>query len=154
MKRVSIEQILSGDTIAILSRASEGSCALLDPHDISRTPCLLTEERPLDQAMVRRMSRLLLDDDSWWYVMKQCLPKPTALMTLGSADGWATLRIGMPCSEWRLETDAERQWGFFDPVAGQVREVLKATFPEYASAHAKSLWKAGAISALRAARSR
>jgi hypothetical protein len=57
------------------------------------------------------------------------------------------------CEGWAVLGRSERCGGFFDPVADEVRMLLKSIFPELASRERRSLWKAGSLKQLQAAHS-
>ena len=148
-QRETIDDILEVKTLAVLQSVTGGSCALVDPDDglISPTPITAFVELATDDA--RLLTGLLLDVKSWFFASKRCLPRATAVIDLNSHAGDAKLMIGMPCEGWDLRVGHDRAGGFFDPVANQVRGILKRTFPEIASTGARSMWKAGAIAKLK-----
>ena len=94
--------------------------------------------------------RLLLDPHSWYFAKKRCLPRHTALFRLKGEQGNVKVVLGFSCVGWIVTGPAERRGGFFDPVAADVRELLKATFPEYASPGRRFVWRSGIIAELRA----
>lgn len=122
---------------------------MVDPDDISIDPLTISDANDLAAEDVKRIARLLLDVESWFFARKRCVPKGTAIMHLNSRAGSVRLMIGMSCADWELHTGDNRKSGFFDPVADQVRDILKRTFPDIASSGAQSMWKAGAISQLK-----
>jgi hypothetical protein len=126
-----------------------GSCVLVDPDDISANPKAITDTVELLSDDVRLLAKLLLDVESWFFARKRCLPKGTAIISLSSRDGEAKVLIGMSCEDWEIYAGGTRKGGFFDPVADQVRGILKRTFPDIASSGSRSMWKAGGISTLK-----
>jgi hypothetical protein len=125
----------------------------VDPDDISGSPKPITDAVELNVDDARLLAKLLLDVQSWFFACKRCLPKGTAIINLSSLAGEVKLLIGMSCLDWEIRVDSYRQGGFFDPVADQVRGMLKRTFPEIASPHCRSMWTSGAISKLKQERS-
>lgn len=128
-----------------------GSCVLVDPDDSWTNPRPISDPIELATADAKLVARLLLDVESWFFACKRCLPKGTAIVHLSSRGGDAKLLIGMSCEDWELRVGNNRSGGFFDPVADQVRDILKRTFPDIASPGVRSMWKAGAISELKRA---
>jgi hypothetical protein len=122
---------------------------LVDPDDVTDNPRPITDAVQLNKEDTLLIAKLLLDVESWFYARKQCLPRGTAIIELNSGAGEAQLLIGMLCEGWDLRVGSSRQGGFFDPVADQVRGVLKRTFPEIASPDARSMWTSGAIQKLK-----
>jgi hypothetical protein len=126
---------------------------LIDPEDISGNPQPITDAIELSTDDVLLLATLLLDVESWFFACKRCVPKGTAVINLTSHTGEMKLLIGMSCLDWEIRVDGYRQGGFFDPVADQVRGILKRSFPEIASPYARSMWTSGAISKLKQQRS-
>ena len=144
-----ITDILDIKSLSILRSVTGGSCVLVDPGDISITAIPISDAVELSTDDARLLARLLLDVESWYFARKRCLPKGTAIIHLNSRGGDAKLMIGMSCEDWELRAAGNRKGGFFDPVADQVRGILKRTFPDIASSGARSMWKSGAISQLK-----
>lgn len=122
---------------------------MVDPDDVTDNPRPITDAVQLNKVDALLIAKLLLDVESWYYARKQCLARGTAIIELNSGDGEAQLLIGMLCEGWDLRVDSSCQGGFFDPVADQVRGVLKRTFPEIASPDARLMWTSGAIQKLK-----
>lgn len=133
----------------MLRSVTGGSCVLVDPDDISDNPRPISDSVEFAADDATLLARLLLDIDSWFFARKRCLPKATATISLQSRAGDAKLMIGMSCENWEIRAGSNRKGAFFDPVADQVRDILKRTFPDIASSGARSMWKAGAISQLK-----
>ncbi|MGN6547921.1 MAG: hypothetical protein ACTHK7_23005 [Aureliella sp.] len=125
----------------------------MDPDDLSSDPRAISDRAELSSEDTALLARLLLDVDSWFFARKQCLPKGTAIISLQSRAGNAELLMGMACEEWELRAANKRKGGFFDPVAGEIRDMLKRTFPSIASTDSCSLWNPDAISKLQEAAS-
>jgi hypothetical protein len=132
-ERDTILDVLDRESIAILQTVTSGTCALVDSEEMSRTPREITEQRILQEGDAQRLAELMLNIDSWFFAAKRCLPKGTATVRLFARAGDATVRIGMACADWELSTAHNSVWGFFDPVADDVRDILKRAFPEFAS---------------------
>ncbi len=122
---------------------------MVDPDDISINPRPITDTVELATDDSRLLAKLMLDVESWFFASKRCLPKGTAIIHLSARAGDAKLLIGMSCENWEIRAGGSRKGGFFDPVADQVRGILKRAFPDIASSNARSMWKAGAISKLK-----
>ena len=124
---------------------------MVDPDDISDTPQVITDASPLSPEDTTLIVQLLLNIDSWFFARKRCLPKGTAIVDLKCKNSKAQLLIGIACSDWELRIGSKRHGAFFDPVTTQIRGILKRTFPQFASEHSQSMWKAGVISSLKEA---
>lgn len=144
-----ITDILDVRSLVTLRSVTGGSCVLVDPDDVTDNPRPISGAMQLLKEDALLIAKLLLDVESWFYARKQCLPRGTAIIELHSGAGEAQLLIGMDCEAWDLLVGGRRQHGFFDPVADQVRAVLKRTFPEIASPDARSMWMSGAIQRLK-----
>ena len=145
----SIEAILKPATIDAIRKVSTVTCEVLDPEPESATPVALTPARQVAAEGCATLKDLLLDPRSWFFAEKRCLPRQTALFRLHGERGSVSVVVGFSCLGWIVTGPAERQGGFFDPVANQVRALLKATFPEFASPGRRSMWRAGTIAELR-----
>jgi hypothetical protein len=110
----------------------------------------LSPARHLTSEQASELKELLLDPQSWFFAVKRCLPRETALFRLQSDEGEVRVSVGMSCLGW-IVTGVHGWWGgFFDPVQDEVRELLKSVFPDYASSSQRSLWRSGMIAQLRA----
>jgi hypothetical protein len=145
-----IDVILDPYTIDALRASSVGTCEILDPDASRRTPVWLTPPRKLTADQLAALKALLLDPRSWFFARKRCLPRNTALFRLQSGECRVQIVVGMPCLEWTITGPRGSSGGFFDPVAKQVRALLKDLFSEYASPFPRSMWRSGAIAQLRA----
>src|SRR5690348_15319429 len=130
MFRDSIEQLLKPSTIEAIRASTTITCEVLDPGSIDAVA--LTPERPVLAEGCSLLKSLLLDPHSWFFAVKRCLPRNTAMFRLYGDGTCVRVQIDS-CVGWILSGPSERRGGFFDPVADQVRELLKATFPELAS---------------------
>jgi len=148
-RREAITDILDARSVAILRSVTAGDCALVDPDDGLRNPREITKRTELAADDLRLLVSLLLDVDSWFFATKRCLPRGTAVIRLTSDVGDATLLIGMSCDDWEVTSGGHRTGAFFDPVADDVRGILKRAFPEIASPESRSMWRAGAIAQLK-----
>jgi hypothetical protein len=144
-----IEAILSALTIDAIRASTVATCVLLDPDAACVEPVVLTPPRDLAPEGCLLLKSLLLDPQSWFFAKKRCLPRPTALFRLQGEQGSVSVTVGFACVGWIVVSSTHRQGGFFDPVAGEVRELLKAVFPEFASRGRRSMWRAGIIAELR-----
>jgi hypothetical protein len=144
-----IDTILKPSTISAIGASVTATCELLDPERSTVGSVALTPARVVAPAGCSTLKRLLLDPRSWYFAKKRCLPRETALFQLHGEQGSIRLVVGFSCLGWIVTVPAERQGGFFDPVASQIRELLKSTFPEFASPGRRSLWRAGIIAQLR-----
>ena len=122
---------------------------MVDPQDLSPDPRPICDAVELAAEDAKLLARLLLDAQSWFFACKRCLPRGTAIIRLDSPAGDAQVLIGMACEDWELRAGGGRTGGFFDPVADQIRGLLKRAFPEIASPDPRSMWKAGAIAKLK-----
>ncbi|WP_436715907.1 hypothetical protein U8335_27275 [Roseiconus lacunae] len=144
-QRETISDILDAKSLSILRSVIGGTCVLIDPEDISITPQPICDSTELATDDAKLLATLLLDVESWFFARKRCLPKGTAIIHFVSRAGDARLLIGMSCEDWELRAGGHSKGGFFDPVADQVRDILKRTFPDIASSDDRSMWKLGAI---------
>jgi hypothetical protein len=144
-----IEAILKPSTIDAIRGSTTITCEVLDPEPRSAAPVALTPARKVAPAGCSMLKDLLLDPGSWFFAKKRCLPRQTALFRLYGERGNVSVIVGFSCVGWIVAGPAERRGGFFDPVAGQVRDLLKSTFPEFASPGRHSMWRAGLIVELR-----
>ena len=127
---------------------------MVDPDDVSDNPRPITDAVELNTVDAILIAKLLLDVESWFYAHKRCLPSGTAIIELNSSAGDAKLLVGMSCEDWEIRVGSYRKGAFFDPVADQVRGILKRTFPEIASPDSRSMWISGAIPKLKQHHSR
>lgn len=127
---------------------------MVDPDDVTDNPRPITDAVELNTDDALLIAKLLLDVESWFFARKQCLPKGTAIIDLNSVAGDAKVLIGMSCEDWELRVGGYRRGAFFDPVADQVRGLLKRTFPEIASPDSRSMWRSGVILKLKDEHSR
>lgn len=148
-KRDAITEILDEKTQSILRSVTSATCVLVAPEDFSRNARPISPCVDVSADDVRMIATLLLNRESWFFACKRCLPKSTAILTLASPIERITIRIGMSCADWEIQTSHRRIGGFFDPVADQIRGMLKRTFPYIASSNSQSLWRNGAIAKLR-----
>jgi hypothetical protein len=148
-KRDAITEILDEKTHSILRSVTSATCVLVDPDDFSRNARPISPCVDVSADDLRIIATLLLDHESWFFAQKRCLPKSTAILTLSSPIERITILIGMSCADWEIRTAHRRIGGFFDPVAGQIRGMLKRTFPDIASPNSQSMWRNGAIAKLR-----
>lgn len=146
-----ITDILDPEILDLLGTVTACTCALVDPEESCNPPTRWTADVDLSRADTELLLSLLRDARSWWLAAKRCLPKRTAILCLHSrVQADIKLHVGMSCFDWTLAVDGKDDvWGFFDPVSAEVRGILKRTFPELASAHSTSMWKAGAIASLK-----
>ncbi len=144
-----IENILSPTSIAAIRSSMAATCELLDPQTNVASPVSLTSPRDLPPTQVHLFKELLLDPGSWFFPQRRCLPRQTALFSLRWEQALVRVAISVPCAAWVVTGPDEPVGGFFDPVMTPVRELLKSTFPEFASPNRRSMWKAGAIAELR-----
>lgn len=144
----SIEAILKPSTIDAIRASAAATCEVLDPDSVASVA--LTPAREMAAERCSTLKGLLLDPRSWFFARKRCLPRKTALFRLHGEGGKVRIEVGFSCVGWIVSGPAERRGGFFDPVEDQVRDLLKATFPEFASPGRRSMWRTGAIAELRA----
>lgn len=144
----SIETLFKPRTIDAIRGATRGTCRLLDPKDTSP----LTPDRALIDTDVALWRAIVLDIASWFFCVKRCASRPTAMVELGSDADRVTIELSDNCASWLIRGANDRAGGFYDPVRYQVRAWLKGTFPEYASPHRESMWRAGVIKQLQAGR--
>jgi len=144
----SIEALFKPRTIDAIRGATRGTCRLLDPDDAAP----LTPDRVLVDADVALWRAMLLDVTSWLLCVKRCASRPTAMVELGSDADRVSIELSDNCASWFIRGANDRAGGFYDPVRYQVRAWLKGRFPEYASPHRESMWRAGAIKQLQADR--
>jgi hypothetical protein len=149
MFRETIEAILKPSTIDAIRASTRATCEVLDPEPDSVAPVALTPGREVVPGGSSTLKGLLLDPRSWYFAKKRCLPRQTARFRLHRERGSVSVVVGFSCVGWIVTGPAERRGGFFDPVAGQVRELLKATFPEFASPRQRSMWRVRIIAELR-----
>ena len=142
-----IEAILKPSTIDAIRATTTATCEVLDPDSVA--PLALTPAREAAPGGCSTLKGLLLDPRSWYFAKKRCLPRRTARFRLHGERGSVSVVVGFSCVGWIVTGPAERRGGFFDPVAGQVRELLKTIFPEFASPGRRSMWRAGIIAELR-----
>jgi hypothetical protein len=148
MNHDTIDGILKPATIEAIRASSTATCELLDP--MGKPLVRLLPARSITKTRLGQLKELLLDPASWFFCVKRCLPRQSVLFRLRySAKKEVTVLVDFPCAGWLVTGPAYRSGGFFDPVAAQVRELIKATFSEFASRNPRSLWKAGKISQLR-----
>lgn len=143
----SIDAILTPSTINAIRASATATCEVLDPD--SAAPVALTPARQLSAEGCSMLKSLLLDPDSWFFAKKRCLPRKTALFRLHGERGSVSVEVGFSCVGWLVSGPTECRGGFFDPVAEQVRGLLKETFPEFASPGRRSMWRASTIAELR-----
>ncbi|MEX2558585.1 MAG: hypothetical protein WD403_01665 [Pirellulales bacterium] len=149
MQFASIDRILKPTTIKAIKALTEGTCELVDPDSTAAQPVALTAPREIDADRLARFKELLVDPQSWWFARKRCLPRPTAVVRMRGPKGNVTVSLGFSCVLWIITGRAECRSGFFDPVQHHVREILKSTFPEFASADRRSMWRFGTITHLK-----
>jgi hypothetical protein len=142
-----IEAILKPSTIDAIRAATTATCEVLDPDSVA--PLASTPAREAAPGGCPTLKGLLLDPRSWYFAQKRCLPRRTARFRLHGERVSVSVVVGFSCVGWIVTGPAERRGGFFDPVAGQVRVLLKTTFPEFASPGRRSMWRAGIIAELR-----
>jgi hypothetical protein len=143
----SIEPILKPSTISAIRESTATTCELLDPGSVRAIA--ITPARQLTAEWHTSLQSLLLDHRSWFFARKRCLPSKTALLRLKGPRHTVCVEIGFPCQGWTVSGPEDSSGGFFDPVADEMRDLLKSAFPEFASPHRRSLWKAGEIAELR-----
>lgn len=145
--RESISDILNDRSLETLRGITSAKAALVDPQG-GAVVREITLYKNLSDDDAQLLICLLTDVESWSFCLKRCLPVPTALVNLSGQLGNATLSIGIRCQDWHLVIGSQRQTGFFDPVAADVRGILKRTFPQVASPNARSIWRSGVIGTL------
>ena len=143
-----ISDILDDRTLMILRSITGGSIALLEPKGRQFITRAITPYRELTIEDAKFIGRLVCDINSWHFARKRCIPKATARIKIDAKAGNAVIDLGMYCQDWRIYTDTFDFWRFFDPVADQIRGILKRSFPEYASPNPDSMWRSGVIKEL------
>ncbi len=146
--RESISDILNDRSLETLRNITSAKVALVDPRGIT-TLREITLYKNLSDNDALLLVGLLTNVESWSFCRKRCLSTMTAQVHLSGRFGNATLSIGMRCQGWILIAGTQRQGGFFDPVAAEVRGILKRAFPQVASPNARSMWRSGVIDKLR-----
>jgi hypothetical protein len=150
MTRTSIESILDKHTIDAIRGSRSGTCVILDSDAGLQAIEPLSEPRTLSSDQLSELQELILDPASWFSCVKRCLPRNTAEFRLERS---ISITIGMSCLTWDVTGSGPGMSGFFDPVAGRMRELVKSLFPEYASSLRRSMWRSGVIAQLRSVRS-
>ncbi len=83
---------------------------------------------PLDAEQTSRLTRLLLDDDSYeWDYAKACLPTPGVLIVFENATGRSEVRLCYECNIVQFEPGRGED---FDPVAAELIDWAQDVFPE------------------------
>ena len=112
---------------------------------------LLTEARDLTSEQLGALRGWLLDPASWYHAKKRCLPSSTAQFRISGDSGEVRVLVSMNCAGWIVTAPHQYTGAFFDPVRDQVRGLLKALYPEFASPSRGSMWRSGTLSRLRTA---
>jgi len=140
---------LKPSTSAAIEASTGGCCQILDPNGTWTRPKVLTAARELDTEQLTSLKGLLLDPDSWYFCVKRCLPRDTALFQTSGSRGTVSVLVGFTCSGWIVTGPRERRGGFFDPVHDKLLGLLKSIFAEHASPNRRSIWRSGTIAELR-----
>jgi len=141
-----ITDILPPRMLAVLDTARSSEASIVQQHRELTLTTLFTKQ--LSGAELQPFSVLARNVGSHWFAAKRCTPRPAVRIVFPESQPPLEIVLDFSCNAWSFDIGKGPSSSFFDPVRGQLLQIVKAWFPKYASAGVSSLWQKGAIEEL------